>query len=222
MLAGVVIDAARGRHAAFRRESHPNKVALQALSEYALKLHGKIVQLDPNVAATVVTQAMPLADHDAGITMPGGTRLVLEVTAHFRASNAPPRDPLPVHIIDRSQRLAPNSPLAAAWRLGGVLYLRSPATLWQNFDSVDLAVVVTPGPLTSLLDVVGVPDAAFNCCASYVAQSLAYREKQENADSPISLDAFTAKAGSDEEEYLRDVGNDVANREFITEDIWRP
>lgn len=219
--AGSVIDQARSRHAAFNKNQHPNKGALQHLSKYVKRLHGQLAQLDPSLVTVNVDTALPLADHDAGITLPTGTRLVESIVGNYATTNSPPRQPYRIRIIDYVQRFAPNAPRGAAWQQGGVLYLRSPASIWQSFESVTITVATVPTDLAELGDTLAVPDSAEETCVEEVAYWLAKRVAQEK-DSNIDLGTFKTCATEAHEAFLNDISNNMGNRMFFTEDVWRP
>lgn len=219
LLAGTVIDTARDRHAAFTKERHPNKAALRELSAYAKSLHGKILQIDPDVLRVDVVTALPLAVFDDGIALPANTQYVAEAVARFPATSS--RTPFPITIIDSAARNALNAPRGAAWQVGNVLYLRSPDTLWRDFDAIALAVVTLPGDLADLTDNLALPDAANFACIERLASFFAGREAEET-ESKISTQRFDAKAEKAETEYLNTVRAALTGKSFFTQDVWHP
>lgn len=221
LLAGNVIDAARDRNPAFDKQHHPNKAALRHLSQFVKRVHGQLTQLDPSLVMLNVTTALPLADHSAGIALPAGTRLVESVVGNYATTNSPPRDPYRIRLIDFVQRFAPNAPRGAAWQQGGYLFLRAPSTIWQSFASVTYAISTMPTDLAELADTIALPETAENACIEEIAYHFAKREAQER-DGKLSLDVFRTCAGEALEAFLSDISNNMGNRMFFTEDVWRP
>ncbi len=219
--AATVIDAARDKHSAFDKEHHPNKGALRHLSQFVKRAHGQLTQMDPSLVTVNVTTTLPLVDHGAGIALPTGTRMVEEIIATYSATNAQPRDPYRVRLIDFVQRFAPNAPRGAAWQQGQVLYLRSPASIWQSFASVTVTLATMPTDLAELGDTLALPDTAQEWCIEEVAYYFAKREVQEN-DTKISLDAFRICRDEARDGFLADIANSQQGRMMFTEDVWRP
>ena len=219
--AGSVIDQARSRNAAFNKNQHPNKGALQHLSKYVKRVHGLLAQLDPSLVTINVDTALPLVDFDAGITLPAGTRLVESIVGNYATTNSPPRQPYRIRIIDYVQRFAPNAPRGAAWQQGGVMYLRSPASIWASFASVTMTIATMPTDLADLADTLALPDTAEEACIEEVAYFFAKRVAQEK-ESMVNIDVFKACASEAHQAFFDDISNNMGNRMFFIEDVWRP
>lgn len=219
LLAGNVIDAARDRHAAFGPQRHPNKAALRFLSAYVKQLHGKVLAINPDALRVDVTASLPLTTFDDGIALPANTQAIVEVVGRYPAATA--RSPYPITLIDASARNALNAPRGAAWRVGDTLYLRSPDTLWRDFDAIVFAVVTLPGSLAALDDTLAVPDAAEMACIEQVAAFFAGRVAQEE-ETRIALDRFDQKAAEAEGHYLATVTAALTGTTFFTQDVWHP
>lgn len=216
-----VIDKARDRHAAFDRKTIPDRMARRFLSDYCRQLQGRVEAIDPGALRVEQVVPMPLGDFDAGFTLSPDVRYVAEIVAKEPATVANPRT-FPVTIINVEQRNAPNGPLAAAWLVGNVLHLRSPASLWQNIGSLAVAYVPTPTELTDGTYNIPLPDAAELACVERLAEFMARRGTLDSAAPPINLDTFTSAADRAEGAYLADVANRLTGQVWFTQDTYRP
>lgn len=216
LLAGQIIDSARGHHPAFDPTRHPNKVLLQYLSACARELHGKVTRLDPEALRTEQTQAMPLAVHEDGIALTAN-RHVVEVVGFDAEGNEHPVELIPAtHRLDRGIRAA------SCWQIGATLYLTSPATLWERITSLGIAYVPIPATLSTLTGATGtlaVPDTAENCLINKVAAFMAKRTpKSEGVDTA----QFAADATASEEAFLADIANRLTGQVIRTRDVYDP
>lgn len=219
LVAGNVIDAARDRHTAFDRKTHPNKMLLRTLAMYVKKLHGKVTAIDEDAVRIEQTYALPLADFSAGITLPANVRYVAEASVTYPQPST--FAPVPVEIVQSSERNARNAPANGAWVVNGVLYLAGNAQRWTAFDQIAVSAVLVPPDLVDLTDTLVIPDAAEEACVEAVALFMARREAQESdGDAKINLGAFVASADAAEKAYLDDVKNNVSGRTFFTLDVW--
>jgi hypothetical protein len=219
LLAGNVIDAARDRHTAFDRKTHPNKMLLRFLSSYVKQLHGKVLALDEDDVRIETTFDLPMADFSAGITLPANVRYVAEASVTYPAPSTD--SPVPLDIIQSSERNARNAPANGAWVVNGRLYLAGTAQRWTHFNKLAVSFVLLPPDLVDLDDTLAIPDAAELACVENVALFLARREAQESdGDGKIALSPFVAAATDAERQYLDDVKNNVSGRTFYTLDVY--
>lgn len=219
--AGEVIDEARDRHAAFDRKMVPDRMARRFLSNYARQLQARVLAINPDALRVDQVTNLPLGNFDAGIALPANVQYVAEIVAKEPATYANPRT-IPVTLIPAGQRNAPNGPLAAAWQVGNVIYLRSPASLWQYMGSIAIAYVPLLVDLATLDDAVGLPDAAKLACVENVAEFMARRGTLDSAAPPITLQEFNEEASSAEGAYLASVANQLTGQVWFTQDTYRP
>lgn len=218
-IAGEVIDEARGRHAAFDRSRHPNKVVLQYLSGYVRELHGKIARIDPDAVRSEQVTALPLLVHDDGITLPEN-RLVVEAVVADSASRT-----YPLTIIPASHRFDRRTLAQSVWQIGNVLYLSSPSTLWTNYAAIGVALVATPATLTALTGAEGtidLPDTARHALVEAVAAYMARRLPLDPKHPLVDPRQFQAISTAAEESFLADVLNNLSGKTFLTRDVYRP
>jgi hypothetical protein len=219
LLAGSVIDAARDRHTAFDRKTHPSKMLLRYLSRYVKQLHGKITAIDEDAVRVEIVASFPLADFGNGIALPANTRYVAEASVTYPAPST--FAPAPLEIIQSSERNARNAPANGAWQVAGSLHLAGTADRWKQFDTIAISVVTTPVDLVTLDDLLAVPDAAEGACVEALALFMAQREAQESDGDPkIALSPFVAAFSDAEKSYLDDVKNNVSGRTFYTLDVY--
>jgi hypothetical protein len=215
LLVGDVIDSARDRHVAFDRERCPQGMAIRMLSEYAIELHGKVMEIDEDVLRVEFSTNLPLAVFANGIALPAN-RTVVSVAALATGANA---RTFPVDLIPAEQRFDYNTPAAAAWQIGDVLYLRGDAQQWLNVASIAIATVPIPAPLTRSTDALFLPDTAKRALAENVALAFALRGHSDEALPAIDTAAFAARAARAEESYLDEVRNRLTGRSFHTRDV---
>lgn len=213
LLAGGIIDQARGRHAAFDATRHPNKVVLQFLSAYVRELHGRVTKLNPEALRTNTDTALPLAVHADGIAL-GDERMVVEVVAKDADDNEFPVDLIPAtHRLDRGIRAA------SAWQIGSTLYLTSPASLWQRMAVIGIASVPIPVTLAALTSAIALPDTAEK---ALVEQAALFMAKRSDTDTKIDRAAFAAEAEKSETLFLDDISNRMTAQVFRTRDVYDP
>lgn len=218
LVAGNVIDAARDRHTAFDRKTHPNKMLLRHLSQYVRKLHAKVVAIDEDAVRIEQSYALPMADFAAGIALPANVRYVAEASVTYPAPSTSP--PVPLTVIQSGERNAFNAPANGAWVVNGKLYLAGTAQRWTAFNNLAVSLVLVPPELVALDDVLALPDAAEEACTEAVALFMARREAQESdGDGKIALSPFVAALQDAEKSYLDDVKNNVSGRTFYTLDV---
>ena len=217
LLAGDVIDAARDRHVAFDRERCPNGLCLRLLSGYAVELHGKITRLDEDVLRTEFSTPLPLANFAAGIALPAN-RTIVAVAGQPVGST----DQFDILLVPASNKSDVNTPLAAAYQIGDVLYLRGNAQLWNAVASVAIATVPVPSPFLKSSDAVWLPDTSKRALAENLALALAKRGHNDPTLPAIDLAAFAASAADAEKAYLDDVQNRLTGRAFYTRDVMTP
>ena len=213
LLAGTIIDAARSRHPAFDHSRHPNKVVLTYLSALVRELHGKVTKIDPDALRVEQAENLPLADHEAGITL-DTNRHVIEVVA-FDADEAE----YPVEVIPATHRLDRSIKAASCWQIGSTLHLTSPASLWERMTRLGIALVPTPTALSALTGATGtvaLPDTAelvlTEKCAAFMAK---------RADLP-SVVGFLADATAAEDAFLADIANRHTGTVVRTRDVYDP
>lgn len=218
LTAGGVINAARDRHAAFDRRRTPDGVLLRHLSAYTKQLHGRISSIDPDILRVEQSTAFPLADHEAGITLPDN-RFVAAVSI---ADNSTPANNYPIELIPAITRNDLNAPVLAAWQIGSKIYLRSPASLWTRASSIAISYIAIPVPLTKLSDTLAVPDTAELACIESVALLLARRGHNDPNLPRIVVREFADVFTDAEDQFLKDIANRLGGRRFRTRDIYRP
>ena len=216
LLAERVIESARDRHSAFDRRRIPDPSALRFLSAYRKELAGKVAAIDETALAVEQTVAMPLAVFDSGITLTAN-RYVAGVVAKDNSST--PRY-IPVDLIPWAHRNDINSPLAAAWEVNGVLFLRGPSTAWRNITQIGIMYVPSlTTDLAALSDSVGLPVESERVLIEQTALFMAKRGHNDPGLPPIPVNDFRRDAEKAENDYLDDVRNRNTGRHFRTRDV---
>lgn len=215
-----VIDEARDRSTAFDPKSQPPGPVYRFLAAYCQELQGKILTIDPAYSGfeTTLTYQLPLADHDAGLAL-GPNRLVSEIIYADPSSVAEPGT-LPITLISRDQRHAPNVPHRFAWQEGDILYLRGPASRWTGLVGTIQVRVTQPfadATITALqapLAVLPLPDTCALAAVEAVAAFMGRR-----ADPPMDLSGVAATA---EANALASIMSRMAGTVVFTQDVWEP
>ncbi len=216
LLAERIIESARDRHSAFDRRRVPDPSALRFLSAYRKELAGKVGEIDETALAVEQTEAMPLGDFDSGITLEAN-RYVAGIMAKDNSATA---RYLPVDLIPWSHRNDINSPMAAAWEVNGVLYLRGPSATWRNITEIGIMLIPSmETDLEALDDEVGLPVEAERALIENLALFMAKRGHNDPALPAIQLQLFREDAIKAEADYLRDVSNRSTGRHFRTRDV---
>jgi hypothetical protein len=218
LLAGDIIDEARDRHAAFDNRRNPQKVVRRFLAGYVVELAGKIMRLDEQALLTEFVAAMPLADFSAGIVLPAN-RGIAGITAN---DNHTPSQPTPVDLIPWATRNDSNVPLASAWLYGGKLYLQGSARNWNNMVSIAVAYYPDFALITADTDVIPLRQDARSTLIENASLFMAGRGHNDPALPSIDMKKFVAKAGDSEEEFLKNVANQLGATHFRTRDVWSP
>jgi hypothetical protein len=213
-----IIESARDRHPAFDHRRTPDPSALRFLSDYRKELAGRVAQINENLLAVEQTVAMPLVSFDAGITL-NANRLIVGVVA--RDTSVPPVT-INLDLLPWAQRLDSNTPMAACWQVNGVLYLRSPANMWNNIVQIGILMVPVLGDLATMDDDTGLPVEAARALTENVAYYMAKRSHVDPAIPAIPLAQFYQDAKIAEQEFLFDIGNRQTTTHFRTRDVWRP
>lgn len=218
LLAGDIIDEARDRHAAFDNRRNPQKVVRRFLASYCVDLAGRINRIDEQALLAESVVAMPLADFNAGIVLPAnrGIAGIVAVDNHVPGLKSP------VELVPWATRGDANVPLASAWLYGGKLYLQGVASSWRNIVSLAIAYVPDFALLTADADVIPLRQDARLTLVENAALFMAGRGHTDKNLPPIDMKKFVAAAGGAEEEFLKNVSNQLGLTHFRTRDVWSP
>ena len=219
LLAGDIVDEARDRHAAFDNRRNPQKVVRRFLASYAVKLAGKINRIDESALLTEYVQAMPLANFDQGIILPVGNRGIAGIVAQ---DGSTPARSTPIDLVPWATRNDVNVPLEAAWLWGGKLYLNGNASNWVNIAQIAIAYYPNFALITQDTDVIPLRDDARLTCVENTALFMAGRGHMDDKLPPIDMPKFAATAKDAEDEFLKDVANQLGATHFRTRDVWSP
>lgn len=218
LLAGEIIDEARDRHAAFDNRRNPQKVVRRFLATYAVELAGRIMRIDETALLTEFVQAMPLVDFNAGIVLPAN-RGIAGIVA---VDNRTPAQRFPVDLIPWATRGDANVPLASAWLYGGKLYLQALAQNWSNITQIAVAYYPDFALITADTDAIPLRQDARLSLVENAALFMAGRGHTDPALPPIDMKKFVAAAGGAEDEFLKNVANQLGATHFRTRDVWSP
>lgn len=210
-----VFEEARNSHFLFNERDHPDPALLSRLNAEASRLRHAIMEIDETALATTQTQAMPLAVHANGIPLTAGTLNLIAVAA--QPSGTPAPSPVPVEVIPHAHRFDIGPATLAAWEVNGTLYLRSPATLWQNITEVGILSIPAWVKLTTVEVTVPLPDDCASVLATDLAQFMAGRRTVEKG--AIDSIGFRQEAARVRALFLQSIGARVAGRVYRTRDV---
>ena len=184
LLAGDIINSSRDEHPIFDTRRHPNLVLLRALSRYQRQLIPKINRVNTKFMTSELITALPLADFDAGITLPDYIYPVgaeVETPSSVQSENRL----FTADIVSREARLRYD---LAVYLWNNTLYLTGHVADWQGFLSVRFYYIAQVDPLTTLTGATGtlvLPNATEPCLVAYLAHFMAKRsQKTEDVEAP--------------------------------------
>ena len=183
-----VLEQAREQRAEWTPETHPNSLLIRYLSRYQRELLGRIMLRNPHAVTATEQIALPLADFDAGETLPDFQR-VLGGTVYLSGNVTSPTYPLT--LVPWSQRLEP-ALRPAAYLEGFTLHLCGREADWAGYDRVDVSYVPLATQLTAMGDVLTVPDVAESAVVEAVAAFLAVRTSDMSAGEKLERRRYAA------------------------------
>lgn len=215
LVAQDLIDAARDLHVAFNDRRHPGGVLLRALSRYQRQLIPRIIQYNPSVLTQVQETSLPLADFDAGVTLPD-FKYPAAVEAETLPQESGLRQPkFQVDLVPWQARFR--------WHLGAfirnnTLYLTGTARDWIGFTKLRFYYVAEVESLTAGTSVLVLPNAAEPCLVAYLAHVMGQRTVGDPQVPEFDATAFLASWQAQEEALLDEMGrHDQATTSVIRE-----
>ena len=154
LTAGDIINRARDHHFSFDTRKHPNGALLRLLSSYQRDITAKVARVNPAVCASNITVTLPLADFDAGVTLPSFTYVLPDVTLRVISSQLSE----PIDLKNVVFRLADETPVRFAYLQGNILFLGRRAENYTPYDQLLVQLVLTPKNLVALSDPLVLPD----------------------------------------------------------------
>jgi hypothetical protein len=181
LVAADLIESARDEHPLFDPKRHPDLILLRALSRYQRRFVPKINRVNTKFLTVELETALPLADFDAGITLPDYSFPVgVEVQSTSSETVI-----ATVDLVAREARLRYGR---AAYVWNNKLYLTGVANDWVGFSYVRFYYVAEVDPLTTYTGAGGtlvLPNAAEPCLVAYLSHFMAKRtQKTESAEAP--------------------------------------
>lgn len=194
LVAGDLIRSARDEHPSFDARRHPDPVLLRALSRKQKSLVSKVIRSNSEAFVTDLETTFPLADFDAGITLPD---IKYPARAEVQDAQGNKRD---VDII--AWELANNYTMGAYIR-NGVLYLTGIAQDWVSWALIRLYYMPEVEALTKLTGATGtlvLPNSAEPCLVSYLAYFMAKRgHVDKDLEQPSKREFYESWKGTEEE-----------------------
>lgn len=207
-----VILEFRDQHGAFSEELTPDTVAIRQLARYTRELHARLVEKDSSLYAERLQTALPLADFEAGITLPDAVQILGGTIVHDSEETEP------LNLVPWRARQTPNL-YSSAYRLGGALYLCGNATAWDDVARIDLYYVAEPVLPTAFADTVPLPDAAKRACVYNLAVWTARRLTQP-ADTMPDIRYLEQQFREAERELLVEVAQHSRSESIYVREEW--
>lgn len=208
-----VIENARDQHPAFDPERTPDTVLMRELNRYARTLLFLLLERDSSHYTTETNVPLPLADHDAGITLPAH---VLFQGATLNCSNLDATTEL--KIIPFRKRHEPGVPYPG-YIHGGTLYLVGNAEDFSQFDSLDYWLVPDPTALTLLTQTIELPDDAQEALAHRLCFFMA-RRTPIYEQAPMPVREFQAWWKEAEDEFLVEIATHNRTEANYIREVW--
>jgi hypothetical protein len=210
--AGDVILEFRDQHSAFSEELTPDTVALRHLARYTREIHARLVEKDSSLYAERLQTAMPLADFEAGITLPDAVQILGGTIVYESAYTEP------LNLVPWRARQTPNL-YSCAYRLGGALYLCGDETAWTDVTRIDVYYVAEPALPADYADTVPLPDAAKAACIYNLAAWTARRISEPGATAP-DVRGLEQKYREAEHELMVEVAQHSRSESVYVREEW--
>jgi len=208
------IEEARDQHPSFDPQRTPDRILFRQLNRYVRQLYYRAVERDSTLYSTVQNIPLPLADFDAGYTLPafayyqGGT---VHTTGSWKRDE-------PFNIVPWANRYAPNMH-SAGYIVEGVLYLCGDAEDWTSAESIDFHYAPEPTLPTDITDDVPLPDGAKWACVSHLAWFMARRQGMYEGER-IDTAEFAADWQSAQEEWLIEIAQHSRGEATYVREEW--
>ncbi len=219
LVAADLILSARDEHPLFDKRRHPDLVLQRALSRYQRRLIPQISRVNTKFMVTELETALPLADFDAGITLPDYSYPVnaeVQTPGSVQGENRK----FTADIISREARFRYD---LAVYVWNNTLYLTGQAADWQGFTFVRFYYVAEVDPLTTLTGATGtlvVPNAAEPCLVAYLCHFMAKRtQKTEDVEAPDRR-AFRGEWKDAETDFLDQMSTHVQAEVSVIRDVF--
>lgn len=193
-LANVIRDA-RDKHPAFTPKAHPDSLCVRALSLYQDELMGEAQRVRRSLLSSSYTVAMPLADHEAGITTVPAHDYIQGITGHMEGNVT-----FPVALVPWENRYQPGVFPAATYQ-GGVLRLLGKAEDWTGCTQVVVSYWPATAALVTLASVPALPDSAHGVLVEALAHAMATREAGMG-NAAVALPVFEQARAKAEARWL--------------------
>ncbi len=216
LVAADLFLSSRDGHPLFDPKRHPDLLLLRALSRYQRRLVPRVTRVNTKFLTQELETALPLADFDAGITLPDYSYPVgVEVqTTSSETEN------VTVDLVSREARLRY---LRAAYVWNNKLYLTGVANDWLGFTFVRFYYVAEVDSLTTLSGAGGtlvLPNAAEPCLVAYLCHFMANRtQKTEDVEAPDKRE-FRAAWREVETEFIDEMSMHVQAEVSVIRDVF--
>lgn len=201
LLASQVIQAARDAHPAFSPGRVAPPVAWRALLRIYQQLISQVARISPDVLTpTVVTAALPLASHSAGIALGTGILQPLDTTAFDTAGN-PTAVELVAYNVGATAIRHP-----AATLLGTTAFLLGEATWWTAWASVRVRFIAQPALALTDATTLALPDDALPALSARLAAVMATRLAENGQPLVANAGQLASDARDAEMAFLERVG----------------
>lgn len=218
---GDVILGARDLNPAFTPTRHPDAVCRRFLTRYMRQLMTRIVTRRPRaLPATETTVALPLADFNAGVTIPAG--LLLSEVLVQPAGNPARNAQWPVKLVAPGTRHDGGNAGPWGWLDGQTLRLAGDANQWAGSSALVLRTIATPTAFTANADVIPLPDDGEGACVHALGAFLASRPNDGTTDDekPRNTNSLRADADAAEAEFIGRMLNQSRAESFKIREVW--
>jgi hypothetical protein len=200
-----LILSARDHHASFEARRHPDPVLMRALSRYQRTLVPQLLRLRPDAVVSLQTTVLPLADFDAGITVPDftyprGVEATLPAVAGLAERHRA------VDLVSWGDRHRYTN---AAYLRGQVLFLTGTASDWTEYTAIRFHYTPQVDALTATTGAGGtliLPNAAEPCLVTFLAAFMAKRGHADESVGQPNVAGLQAEWEAAEQMFLSESG----------------
>jgi hypothetical protein len=212
LVAGDVIESARGLHPSFNKLRHPDPLLIRALSRYQRELLARIIRLDSSLAVAFFDQALPLADFSAGIAVPP-----YKYPFGAAAISATGKQ----HHMDLVSWEASKLYHHAAYLLNGVLFLAGKEHNWTSYATIRFLYVPEPSAVTLSLGgtLDALPEAAESVVVSYLGLVMASRGGADDGMAKPNPSEFRVDWTQAEQRFFDEIGRHTQAQTSVVRDV---
>lgn len=208
-----VILAARDARAEFTRQQTGDSAAVRFLERWQRRIAGEIARWRPEAVSSPVEVALPLADFDAGFTIPDHYRVHGGAVFYTNTDTRPE----PLELLEFHERMERRDGPAAYIQGRNTLKLIGVAADWQSVSQILLELFPVPTAIAALTEDLSLPGDVEPAASSALASFMAQRQPSMSRAEKLEL---AGVALTDEEAYLDMITQRRIARRSVQKEVW--